>query len=163
MNTAGLIVLVVSCVLGVGIVLFGLPGLFVISAGYLGYGLLSGGVNWAFFAMLLFIAILGEVGDIVVSALGAKKFGTSRNGIIGALIGAVVGAIVGVPIFLVGSVVGMLVGAFCGAFAFEYYATKDRDVALKSATGALLGKITAIITKFVLAVISVIAIVVKIV
>lgn len=161
MIITGWIVLVICCILGIGGVLLGLPGLFLICGGYLGYGLLSGNMAWSFFFILLFVAAVGEVSDWVVSIVGAKKYGTSRNGIIGAIVGGILGAIIGAPVFLVGSVLGMLAGAFSGAFIFEYYSSRNREAALKSAIGALLGKITAIATKLILSIIAVTAIIIK--
>lgn len=165
METVPVIALVVMCLLmaaGALMILFGLPGLFVVAGSYLAYGLITKEMNWWLFGMLAGAAVAGEALDWVVGIFGARKFGTTKKGVIGAVIGGILGAIIGVPVFLVGSILGMFLGAFLGAYLFEYISSKDSAAALKSAKGALLGRAAAIAVKFMLAVFCVVAILIKI-
>jgi uncharacterized protein YqgC (DUF456 family) len=93
-------------------------------------------------------ALLGEVIEAVSSAVGARKYGSSRGGMIAAIVGSIVGLIIGSGIVpIVGSLVGAFAGAFLGAFLYEYTRLNDPRQAFRSGLGALLGRTAAVVAK----------------
>jgi len=94
----------------------------------------------------LIIAVLIWILDYFIPALGTKKFGGTKAGMIGTSIGLLVGLFSPIP-------GGMLIGAFLGAFVGELINKADSKTALKAAFGSLLGFLTFAFIKFVVAVI----------
>src|SRR5437773_10766401 len=113
------LVLGICTILGLVLVPLGLPGLWVMVAGVVGYGWLTGfrSVGVATIAIVLGLAFLGEIIDNWLGFCYAKRYGGSTRSGWGALIGGIVGAIIGVPVAIIGSVVGAVLGAFVGAAA----------------------------------------------
>jgi uncharacterized protein YqgC (DUF456 family) len=81
------------------------------------------------------LTAIGLVADFVATALGAKRAGASRYGIIGAALGTVVGVFTG----LWGLVFMPLVGAALGEFYAHRDALKAGRVGLATWVGMLLG------------------------
>ncbi|MEY2896230.1 MAG: hypothetical protein RL669_499 [Pseudomonadota bacterium] len=81
------------------------------------------------------LTAIGVVADFVATALGAKRAGASRYGIIGAALGTVVGVFTG----LWGLVFMPLVGAALGEFYAHRDALKAGRVGLATWVGMLLG------------------------
>src|SRR5256885_15076160 len=85
------LLLAVCCILGLVLVPLGLPGLWIMVAGVVGYGWLtafrSGGV--ATIAIVLGLALLGEVIEAWLGFRFARTFGGSRRAALGALVGGV--------------------------------------------------------------------------
>lgn len=84
--------------------------------------------------------------DYIIPALGTKRFGGSKAGMIGTTIGLFVGIFSPVP-------GGIVIGPFFGALAGEL--TNDNDVgkATKAAFGSFLGFIASTFLKFIVAII----------
>lgn len=107
------------------------------------------GISWKAVAVLLAIAIVGEVVEFAAGAAGAAKQGGSKRGVALAMVGAVVGSIVGItvglPIPVLGSFVMALVGGAAGAFIGAYFgeAWKGRahDERVAVGRGAFTGRI----------------------
>jgi uncharacterized protein YqgC (DUF456 family) len=148
-----LVVVVLISLIGIVMVPFGLPGTFVVAASAIIYNLItwSWTLSIKFIAILFGLAILAEILEWIVGAYSAKKFGASKWGIAGAIIGAIAGTIIGTPVPLIGNIIGMIVGAFLGAFVLEIFVKKDIAKALKAGYGAFLGRIGAILLKFIIA------------
>ncbi len=143
MLALGLVVFFLFSLAGLMMIPLGLPGTFVVVAGSGLAGLMTGweviSVPWVF--LFLGLAVLGELLDLGVSALGVKSLGASGKSMTGALVGSIVGAIVGTPLPVVGNVAGAFVGGFLGALLVELAITEDIRQALKSGFGAFLGKV----------------------
>ena len=108
-------------------------------------------ITWNAVLTLAIIAIVGEAIEMVASAAGAKKFGGSKRGAVGAIVGTMIGAILGsvlIPIPVVGTIVGGIVGAGVGAIGVErsivQMSWKD---SLKSGSGAAIGRTISIFIK----------------
>lgn len=102
-------------------------------------------MNWLFLGITLAIAILIWVLDYIIPAMGTKKFGGSKYGVIGTTVGLVAGLFSPIPL-------GFLIGAFIGAFAGEIiYDRTDKKRATKAAFGSLLGFLTSAFLKFIVA------------
>jgi len=92
----------------------------------------------------------GEGLEFLAGVLGAKKAGSSRRGMMGALFGGFGGLFLGVfiPIPVVGSLLGGLVGCFGGALLGEMsHAKATVRGSIKPAVGALVGKVLGTLAK----------------
>lgn len=135
--------------IGLCLVPLGLPGLWVMVAGILVYGWLTDfrTVTVLIIAIVVAIAVLGEVIESWLGFRFAKRYGGSSRSGWGALIGGVVGAVIGVPIAIVGSVIGAFIGSFVGAALFEYSHSRQPGVATRVGWGAVVGRAAAAATK----------------
>lgn len=140
-----LILLIVAFLVGLVLVPFGLPGLWLMVLALIGYAALTGfeRVGVLTLAVVVLIAVAGEVLEAFVGFGMAKKFGGSSRAGWGALVGGLIGAVVGTPVPVLGNLVGAFLGAFIGAAAFE--ATRQGEVgkSLVAGWGAVLGKAAA--------------------
>lgn len=133
-----------------GLHVFGLPGNWVLLAlvavwDYVQAPVHFGGGVWA---LLIGMAVAGEVLEFGVQLLGARRYGASMPGNVGGVIGAIAGAILGVPFFLgFGALVGAVAGAFFGCYSFERLHGRDHAAALTAARGAMFGKVFGLAAK----------------
>jgi uncharacterized protein len=123
----------------------GLPGLWVILLGIIGYGWMTDfqTMSAGFLIVLIGLAILGEVFETWVGFRYAQRYGASKRAGWGALVGGIAGAIIGVPVPVIGSVIGGFAGAFVGAALFEYTAARRTGGAVRAGWGAVLGRAAA--------------------
>lgn len=140
------------CVVGLLLIPLGLPGLWVIVLGILGYGWLTqfSTLSPVLIALAVGLALLGEVFETWVGFRYAQKYGGSSRAGWGALVGGLVGAVVGVPVPIIGSVIGGFVGAFVGAALFEYTRARQSGTAAWAGWGAVLGRAAAAAVKMAL-------------
>src|SRR5205807_428207 len=98
----------VCTILGLLLVPLGLPGLWVMVAGIVGYGWLTDfrSVGVATIGAVLGLAFLGEIVEWWLGFRLARTLGGSRRSAWGALVGGMVGAVLGVPVPVGGSVIG---------------------------------------------------------
>src|SRR5438094_1121309 len=139
----------VSSILGLVLVPLGLPGLWVMVAGVVGYGWLTDfrSVGVTTIALVLGLALVGEIVETWLGFRLARRYGGSSRAGWGALVGGLIGALVGVPVPLIGSVIGGFVGAFLGAALFEYTRGRQYETAAKAGWGAVLGRAAAAAVK----------------
>jgi uncharacterized protein YqgC (DUF456 family) len=82
------------------------------------------GITWTTVAVLIALAIAGEVIEFIAGAAGAAKQGGSKRGValamVGAIVGSILGLMAGLPIPVIGSFVMALIGGAAGAFAGAY-------------------------------------------
>ena len=149
------VLLVAASLIGLVLIPLGLPGLWVILLGIIGYGWLTDfqTLSAGFLILAIALALLGEVLESWIGFRFARKYGGSSRAGWGALVGGLIGAIVGVPVPIVGSVVGGFVGAFAGAAVFEYSRAWQSGVAAKAGWGAVLGRAAAAAVKMALGVV----------
>ena len=78
------------------------------------------GITWTTVAVLVGVAVVGEVIEFGAGAAGAAKQGASRRAvglsIVGAAVGSILGLAVGTPVPVVGSFVMAVLGGAGGAF-----------------------------------------------
>ena len=103
-------------------------------------------MNWTFLGITLFFAALIWILDYIIPAIGTKKFGGSKAGMIGTTIGLIIGLLSPIPF-------GIIIGPFIGAFIGEMINNNDSKVATKAAFGSFLGFLTSTFLKFVVAVV----------
>jgi len=89
----------------------------------------------------------GSVGQYFITAVGAKKFGSSRYGIIGAIAGLFIG-ILFIPV-IGGSLIGTFLGAVVGEMLFTF---KNRKEILRAGIGALVGTLGSLLFEFLVAI-----------
>jgi uncharacterized protein YqgC (DUF456 family) len=157
-DLTAVLLLVGAGVVGLVLIPFGLPGLWVIVLAILGYGWLTD-FRTLSVGLLLLVIGLALVGEVVEAWLGfrfAQRYGGSSRAGWGALLGGLVGAVVGVPIPIVGSVIGGFIGAFVGAVVFEYSRARHSEGALKAGWGAVLGRAAAAAVKMALGIVLVV-------
>jgi uncharacterized protein len=145
----------VCCVLGLVLVPLGLPGLWVMVAGIIGYGWLTDfrSLGVATIVVVVGLALLGEIMETWLGFRFAKTYGGSRRAAWGALVGGIVGAVMGVPVPLVGSVIGAFLGSFAGAALLEYSSSRTPETAVRAGWGAVLGRAAAAAAKMALGVV----------
>lgn len=134
--------LATTCLAGLILIPLGLPGLWVMVLGVIGYGWLTGfqTVGVGTIALVLGLAAVGEIVEAWLGFRLARRYGGSARAGWGAVVGGIAGAIVGVPVPIIGSVIGAFVGAFAGAAAFEYLGARSLDGATRAGWGAVLGR-----------------------
>jgi len=113
-----------------------LPGLVIIWAAALGYGLASGfsTLGWVIFAILTVLMIAGTVIDNIMMGKSAHKEGAPWWAVMLALLAAIVGSFV-IPIPIIGGILAALVTLF----VIEYIRNKDWRKALASLKGMAIG------------------------
>jgi len=99
-------------------------------------------MDWTVLIITLIIAVVVWIVDYFIPAIGTKKFGGSRYGVIGTMLGLLLG-IVFFPPF------GLIIGPFLGAFLGEMiHDSSDSRRALKAAFGSFIGFISSTFLKF---------------
>ncbi len=137
-----------------GLVLFGLPGnwLIVISTCLFAWWQWEAKVFSIYTLIaIVVLAIIGELFEFFGGMRGARKSGASRLGSVAALAGAITGAILGtflIPILLLGTLIGACIGAGLGALVTEFVRGKELKESARHAVGAGLGEFLGITSKF---------------
>ena len=141
--------IVTGCLLLIGLVgcvIPMLPGHLFILVAAIGYRLMVGpsaGIAWWSFGILVLLMVVSQILEIVSGSLGAKWFGGSRWGALGALVGGIVGLFF-LPF-------GLLVGPLAGAFGFEYlFAKKQTRESVVSGVGSVVGTLAGMGFKIVI-------------
>ncbi|QYA24468.1 DUF456 domain-containing protein [Gramella sp. MT6] len=99
-------------------------------------------MNYLFLGITLAVTVIIYVLDLVIPALGTKRFGGSRKGMIGATIGLVVGIFAPIPF-------AILIGPFVGAFIGEIINKSDSRTAGKAAFGSFVGLLASSFMEFI--------------
>ncbi len=125
-----------------------LPGTTLIFAGallfYFTMGMEASGLAWQGLVFMGLLYILSIVLDWISGALGAKWFGSSKWGVIGAITGGLVGMFFGLP--------GLIAGPILGVFLFElFFAKKEVKDAGNSTIGTVVGGLAGILARVLLA------------
>ena len=126
----------------IGTVLPVVPGTAVILAAAIIHRIMLGpekSIGWASIAVLVLLTLASYAIDFVGGWLGARRFGATRWGMLGALLGALVGIFFGLP--------GLLLGPIIGAIAGELISGKRLLDAGRAGWGALLGNLAALLGK----------------
>ena len=165
MEIVGIIAFIAVLLLGIISPFFGLPGTFIIVADALVYGLITRfqTITVWFLLLLLGLAVVGEIFEFFSNIFGAKHYGASRLGLIGAFLGGIVGVFIGGSFLpILGPLVGGLVGAFVGAFLFELFKKDGSKRAITAGLGAFLGRVAAISVKVFITIIMAVLILTKV-
>jgi uncharacterized protein YqgC (DUF456 family) len=120
----------------------GVPLNFVV---FLAYGFFDRWESYGFWIMFLMglLTVVSLVFEQLAGAMGAKKFGAEKAG----MIGSVLGAILGLVLF---NIPGLILGTFLGAAAAEMCFNKKKlKEASNAGVGALVGCLCGSMFKFV--------------
>jgi uncharacterized protein YqgC (DUF456 family) len=154
-----LILLIFLNVVWLVLVIFGLPGnwLIVISTCLFAWWRWEDGV-FSIYTLIAIVAlaILGELFEFLGGMHGAKRAGASWHGSIAAIAGAVVGAVVGtflIPILLFGTILGACIGAGLATWSLELSRGRRMDESVRCAVGAGLGELLGITVKVIVGII----------
>ena len=98
-------------------------------------------MNYLFLGITLVIAIIIYILNLVIPAMGTKRFGGSKKGMIGATIGLIVGIFAPIPF-------AVIIGPFVGALIGELLNKSDSNTAVKAAFGSFLGILTSSFMEF---------------
>ncbi|CAM3536880.1 DUF456 domain-containing protein [Zobellia roscoffensis] len=104
--------------------------------------------DWVFLGITAALALLVFGFDYVIPAMGTKKFGGTKYGVIGTTIGLLVALF-----FPVLGPFGIVVWPFVGALVGELLNKADGKTATKAAFGSFLGFLTGTFMKFLIAII----------
>jgi uncharacterized protein YqgC (DUF456 family) len=136
----------------VGTVVPVLPGIVLVFGAALLYAMLTAfavvGVGHVVLFGVLTLLAMGL--NLVAHALGARAFGSSRWGVIGAAVGLVVGLVIAGP-------VGLLLGPLLGAVALEALSGQPLRRAFRSGVGALVGYVLGTAAELALALVIVVS------
>ena len=105
-------------------------------------------MDWPFLIITLVIAILVWLLDYIIPALGTKKLGGSRYGMVGTSIGLVIAIF-----FPILGVFGIVFWPFIGAFIGELLNNNNSNTAAKAAFGSFIGFLTSTLIKFIVTII----------
>ncbi|MFK7833615.1 MAG: DUF456 domain-containing protein [Winogradskyella sp.] len=103
-------------------------------------------LSQTFLIATLLFAIFIYVLDYIIPAIGTKRFGGSKAGMIGTTLGLIIGLLSPIPF-------GIIIGPFIGALIGELMHRNDMDKALKAAFGSFLGFIASTFLKFIVAIV----------
>ncbi|MCB0445626.1 MAG: DUF456 domain-containing protein [Gelidibacter sp.] len=103
-------------------------------------------INWTFLIITLIIALGIWILDYIIPAVGTKRFGGSKAGMVGTSLGLIIGLIAPIPF-------AIIIGPFVGALIGELVNKSDFNKALKAAFGSFLGFVASTFIKFIVAVI----------
>jgi uncharacterized protein YqgC (DUF456 family) len=145
---ASIYIFVLLAVLGLNVL--GLPANWIILGLAWVWGMIHPGLNlgWGFYGPLIAFAVLGEIIEFGAQFYGAKKYGGSSKGNIGAFIGAIAGAIFCAPFLLgFGALIGAVGGAYVGCFIFERLHGRPSSEAWHAAKGAMWGRVLGFVVK----------------
>ncbi|MDT7829406.1 DUF456 domain-containing protein [Pricia sp. S334] len=104
--------------------------------------------NWTFLGITAAVAVIVLALDYIIPAMGTKKYGGSRAGMIGTTIGLVVSLL-----FPVLGIFGIIIWPFLGALVGELINKADQKTALKAAFGSFMGFLAGTFLKFVVSVV----------
>jgi uncharacterized protein YqgC (DUF456 family) len=123
-----------------------LPGTTIILAGAVIHRMMLGpakSIGWTTLGLLVLLTLATYLLDFLSSYFGAKYFGATKWGTIGAILGALAGLFFGI--------IGLFVGPVIGAVTGEFIAGKRAVAAGKAGWGSLLGHLGGMIGKLVIA------------
>ncbi|MBI6118596.1 DUF456 domain-containing protein [Salegentibacter maritimus] len=102
-------------------------------------------INYWVLGIAFFLAAIIYALQLVIPAMGTKRYGGSKAGMWGATIGLVVGILTPIPL-------GILIGAFVGAFIGEIVNKSDSKSALRAAYGSFIGLLASTFMELIVAV-----------
>jgi len=126
----------------IGSILPVLPGTPLVLIAAIGHRLYFGeaSISNLVLAVLVGLTLVSLVFDFLASLLGAKKFGATWRGMMGAVVGGIIGLFFSLP--------GIILGPFLGAMLFEMLGDKEFKKAAHAGVGATVGLLLGIVGKF---------------
>ncbi len=104
--------------------------------------------NWWILGVTLAVALVVFALDYIIPAMGTKKFGGTKAGMIGTTIGLLVAIF-----FPILGPLGIIIWPFIGALVGELLNKADKKTATKAAFGSFLGFLTGTFLKFMVSIV----------
>ncbi len=104
--------------------------------------------DWWFLGITGVISLVVVALDYIIPAMGTKKFGGSKAGMIGTMVGLLVAIF-----FPILGIFGIIIWPFIGALVGELINKADQKTALKAAFGSFMGFLTGTFLKFLVTVV----------
>ena len=123
-----------------------LPGTTIILAAAVIHRIMLGpekSIGWVTIIVLVLLTLATYALDFLAGYFGAKHFGATKWGTVGAIVGAGLGLFFGI--------VGLFIGPIVGAVAGEFVAGKRMVEAGRAGWGSLLGNIGGMLAKLIIA------------
>ncbi|MDR2982287.1 MAG: DUF456 domain-containing protein [Puniceicoccales bacterium] len=149
---------VLVCIVAFLIILVGIIGVFAPMiptpiCAWFGYlicfiGWDQGPIGWKSFLLATVLTAFAHIFELVGSYFGAKWFGATWRGGVGALLGGIIGPLV--CFFLipgVGLLAGLIIGPVIGALTGEMLAGRNWGEASKAGVGTIIGNLSAMLLK----------------
>jgi hypothetical protein len=130
----------------IGTVLPVFPGTIIILAGAIIHRTILGpekSIGWRTIVVLILLTLATYALDFLSGYFGAKYFGATKWGMLGAVLGAIIGIFFGI--------IGLFVGPVLGAIAGEFIAGKRMIDAGRAGWGSLLGNLGGMVAKLIIA------------
>lgn len=102
-------------------------------------------MNYWVLGISLVLAVIIYAMQIIIPAMGTKRYGGSKTGMWGATIGLIIGIFLPIPL-------GIIIGAFVGAFVGEFLNKADSKKAAKAAYGSFIGLLASTFMELVVAI-----------
>lgn len=162
--TIAVVTILLLLLVGWVMTLLSLPGTWLILVGAAAYAYFVPGdwriaISWMLVAILLGLAIIGELLESLAVAVGAGKAGGSKRAavlaLVGSIAGGVLGGILGVPVPVFGPLIALLIGASFGAMAGamlgEYWKGRSADFGWEVGKAAFWGRLLGTFAKIIVA------------
>lgn len=153
-----LLAAVLVMVIGLVLIPFGLPGLWLMVATVLGLAL-AGQLSWTLGLTLAGAAFAAELAEFLVLRAFGRAYGGSREAFWGAIAGGMVGLFMGVPVPLVGPLITAFLGTFAGAGLVTYWETRSLQRSARVGWGVVLARTVAVGIKIAIALLMLAAVV----
>lgn len=112
---------------------------------YFGLGMEESRLTWKALVIIGILYIASIIIDWISGAIGAKFFGSSKWGVIGAILGGIIGIFFSLP--------GLIIGPIAGVFIFEMaFGKKEVKEASNSTLGTVLGGLAGIVARVCIAI-----------
>ena len=135
----------------IGTVLPIVPGTTIILAGAVIHRMMLGAeksIGWKTIALLVLLTLASYAFDFFGTYFGAKYFGATKWGALGAIAGALIGLFFGF--------IGLFLGPIIGAVAGELIAGKRMIAAGRAGWGSLLGNLAGMVGKLLIALVMIV-------
>lgn len=101
-----------------------MPGSLIVWSGVIVHRLWMGedaSITWKIVILTGILMLIGQIADIIMGVLGAKWFGASWKGAVGAFLGAIIGFFIPPPLFwlIAGPIIGAIVGELAAGRTFK--------------------------------------------
>jgi len=139
---AGFIIALLIMIVGLaGNLLPGIPGAPLVLAGAILHRLYFGQASVSNLALVILVLITGAAValDYLATAIGAKRFGATWRGAVGAAVGGLIGLFFSIP--------GIILGPFIGATLLEMGGGQQFKPAAKAGAGAMVGLLIGAVGK----------------
>lgn len=144
------VLLLALLVVGIGITVMSLPGLWLMAAAAALYALITHGdyLGIGGLVVIVLLCLVGEVVETLGKARGAGKAGGSKRAMLLAAVGGILGGIfLTIPFPIVGTIAGVCIGAFGGAMLGQLTVHQDIEHSARVGWGAAKGTLVGILAK----------------